>query len=71
MLYAMTRPRTTPCIDDHRHALLGRKMLQEKTGYEVLKATSSDEALKTDNPSRSFFLRWLNHWKDRNQAVKS
>ena len=42
----MARPRTILCIDDHRNALLGRKMLLEKSGYNVLEATGGDEGLK-------------------------
>src|ERR1700693_1729078 len=37
---------TILCIDDHWKGLLGRKMLLEETGYEVLEATSGDEGLK-------------------------
>ncbi|MGB7821163.1 MAG: response regulator [Candidatus Sulfotelmatobacter sp.] len=140
----MARPRTILCIDDHRNALIGRKMLLENSGYEVLEATGGDEGLnlfrshpvdavvldyqmpgmngdvvaakmkrirssvpimllsaygplpesklksvdtfvpKSQEPkmlistlqhllnsqSRPFFSRWLDHWRDRNQAVK-
>ena len=140
----MARPRTILCIDDHRNALIGRKMLLENSGYEVLEATCGVEGLELfrshpvdavvldyqmpgmngdvlaakikrirssvpimllsaygplpesklqsvdtfvpksqepkmlvstlqhllDNQSRPFFSRWLDHWKDRNQAVK-
>ncbi len=34
------------CIDDHWNALIGRKMLLEESGYEVLEATGGDEGLK-------------------------
>ncbi len=34
------------CIDDHWNALIGRKMLLEQSGYEVLEATGGDEGLK-------------------------
>ena|SRR5579863_668532 len=34
------------CIDDHWNGLIGRKMLLEKNGYEVLEATGGDEGLK-------------------------
>jgi CheY-like chemotaxis protein len=37
---------TILCIDDHWNGLLGRKMLLEENGYEVLEATSGDEGLK-------------------------
>jgi CheY-like chemotaxis protein len=37
---------TILCIDDHRNGLIGRKMLLEKNGYEVLEATAGDEGLK-------------------------
>lgn len=37
---------TILCIDDHWRGLLGRKMLLEENGYEVLEATSGDEGLK-------------------------
>ena len=40
------RKATILCIDDHWHGLIGRKMLLEKNGYEVLEASGSDEALK-------------------------
>jgi response regulator RpfG family c-di-GMP phosphodiesterase len=33
-------------IDDHRNGLIGRKMLLEDYGYEVLEATAGDEWLK-------------------------
>ncbi|MFZ0287478.1 MAG: response regulator [Candidatus Sulfotelmatobacter sp.] len=140
----MARPRTILCIDDHRNALIGRKMLLENSGYAVLEATGGDEGLnlfrshpvdavvldyqmpgmngdvvaakmkrirssvpimllsaygplpesklksvdtfvpKSQEPkmlistlqhllnsqSRPFFSRWLDHWRDRNQAVK-
>lgn len=34
------------CIDDHWNGLIGRKMLLENNGYEVLEATGGDEGLK-------------------------
>lgn len=34
------------CIDDHWSGLIGRKMLLEQSGYEVLEATGGDEGLK-------------------------
>ena len=34
------------CIDDHWNGLIGRKMLLEKNGYEVLQASGGDEGLK-------------------------
>ena len=37
---------TILCIDDHWSGLIGRKMLLEKDGYEVLEATGGDEGLK-------------------------
>jgi CheY-like chemotaxis protein len=37
---------TILCIDDHWNGLIGRKMLLEESGYEVLEATSGDEGLK-------------------------
>jgi CheY-like chemotaxis protein len=37
---------TILCIDDHLNGLLGRKMLLENNGYEVLEATGGDEGLK-------------------------
>jgi CheY-like chemotaxis protein len=37
---------TILCIDDHWNGLIGRKMLLEKSGYEVLEATCGDEGLK-------------------------
>jgi CheY-like chemotaxis protein len=37
---------TILCIDDHWNGLIGRKMLLEKSGYEVLEATGWDEGLK-------------------------
>lgn len=40
------RKATILCIDDHWHGLIGRKMLLEKNGYEVLEASGSAEALK-------------------------
>ncbi len=40
------RKATILCIDDHWHGLIGRKMLLEKNGYEVLEASGSAEAFK-------------------------
>ncbi|MFZ0953251.1 MAG: response regulator [Candidatus Sulfotelmatobacter sp.] len=37
---------TILCIDDHWNGLIGRKMLLENNGYEVLEATDGDEGLK-------------------------
>jgi CheY-like chemotaxis protein len=37
---------TILCIDDHWNGLIGRKMLLEKNGYQVLEATAGDEGLK-------------------------
>src|SRR5260370_10843317 len=37
---------TIICIDDHRNGLIGRKMLLEENGYEVLEASGGDEGLK-------------------------
>jgi response regulator RpfG family c-di-GMP phosphodiesterase len=37
---------TILCIDDHWNGLIGRKMLLEKSGYQVLEATGGDEGLK-------------------------
>src|ERR1700737_5209832 len=37
---------TILCIDDHRNGLIGRKMLLEENGYEVLEATGGDEGVK-------------------------
>jgi len=34
------------CIDDHWSGLIGRKMLLEGNGYEVLAATGGDEGLR-------------------------
>jgi CheY-like chemotaxis protein len=43
----MPPPRATIlCIDDHWNALIGRKLLLEQCGYEVLEATSGDEGLR-------------------------
>jgi CheY-like chemotaxis protein len=43
----MSRLRSTIlCIDDHWNRLIGRKMLLEKNGYEVLEATGGAEGLK-------------------------
>ena len=43
----MSRAKATIlCIDDHWHGLIGRKMLLEQSGYEVLEATGWDEGLK-------------------------
>jgi CheY-like chemotaxis protein len=40
------RKATILCIDDHWNGLIGRKMLLEKSGYDVLKASDSDEGLQ-------------------------
>src|SRR5208282_4179618 len=40
------RKSTILCIDDHWNGLLGRKMLLEKNGYQVLEAIGGDEGLK-------------------------
>jgi CheY-like chemotaxis protein len=40
------RKATILCIDDHRNGLIGRKMLLEQSGYEVLEATGGDDGLK-------------------------
>jgi CheY-like chemotaxis protein len=37
---------TILCIDDHWNGLIGRKMLLESNGYEVLEATGGAEGLK-------------------------
>jgi CheY-like chemotaxis protein len=37
---------TILCIDDHWNGLIGRKMLLENNGYQVLEATGGDEGLK-------------------------
>jgi len=43
----MSRAKATIlCIDDHWNGLIGRKMLLEQSGYEVLEATGGDEGLK-------------------------
>jgi CheY-like chemotaxis protein len=40
------------CIDDHWNGLIGRKMLLEKNGYEVLEASGGDEGLKLFRSNR-------------------
>jgi CheY-like chemotaxis protein len=40
------RKATILCIDDQRNGLVGRKILLESNGYEVLVATGGDEGLK-------------------------
>jgi two-component system response regulator GlrR len=40
------RKATILCIDDHLNGLIGRKMLLEECGYEVLEATDGDGGLK-------------------------
>jgi CheY-like chemotaxis protein len=40
------RKATILCIDDHWNGLIGRKMLLEQNGYEVLEATGGPEGLK-------------------------
>lgn len=43
----MSRAKATIlCIDDHWNGLIGRKMLLEKSGYQVLEATGGREGLK-------------------------
>lgn len=37
---------TILCIDDHRNGLIGRKMLLEQSGYQVLEATSGEEGMQ-------------------------
>ena len=37
---------TILCIEDQWNALIGRKVLLEKMGYEVLEASDSDEGLR-------------------------
>jgi CheY-like chemotaxis protein len=140
----MSRAKATIlCIDDHWNGLIGRKILLEQSGYQVLEATGWDEGLRLflshrvdavvldyqmpgmngdvvatkmkrvkahvpimllsaygplpksklrsvdsflsksqppsillstlqqllDAPSKPFFYRWLDHWKNRNQGV--
>src|SRR3979490_3003251 len=45
------RKATILCIDDHWNGLIGRKLMLEESGYEVLEATSGAEGLD------SFLLR--------------
>jgi CheY-like chemotaxis protein len=40
------RKATILCIDDHWNGLIGRKLLLEQSGFEVLEATSGAEGLK-------------------------
>jgi CheY-like chemotaxis protein len=43
----MSRAKATIlCIDDHWNGLIGRKMLLEQNGYEVLEASGGAEGLK-------------------------
>lgn len=43
----MSRAKATIlCIDDHWNGLIGRKMLLEQGGYEVLDATGGDDGLR-------------------------
>jgi CheY-like chemotaxis protein len=42
----MARQKRILCIDDHWSGLIGRKMLLEQKGYEVLEATGGSEGLK-------------------------
>jgi len=43
----MSRAKATIlCIDDHWNGLIGRKMLLENNGYEVLEASGGDEGLR-------------------------
>src|ERR1700732_613184 len=37
---------TILCIDDHWNGLIGRKMLLEQSGYQVLEASGGDEGLR-------------------------
>ncbi len=37
---------TILCVDDHWNGLIGRKMLLESNGYQVLEATGGDTGLK-------------------------
>src|SRR5260370_2456409 len=37
---------TILCIDDHWNGLIGRKMLLESNGYQVLEATGGDAGLE-------------------------
>jgi len=40
----MTPPKATIlCIDNYQHGLIGRKMLLEESGYDVLQATRGDD----------------------------
>lgn len=40
------RKATILCVDDHWNGLIGRKMLLESNGYEVIEATGGPESLK-------------------------
>src|ERR1700733_7866964 len=40
------RKATILCIDDHWNGLIGRKLLLEESGYEVLEASGGDEGVK-------------------------
>jgi len=41
------RPKATIlCIDDHWNGLIGRKMLLEKSGFQVLEATTAEDGLR-------------------------
>ena len=40
------RKATILCIDDHWNGLIGRKMLLEQSGYQVIEASGGDEGLK-------------------------
>src|SRR5579864_2464388 len=43
----MSRAKATIlCIDDHWNGLIGRKLLLEQSGYEVLEATGWDDGLR-------------------------
>ncbi len=71
----MTRPSTFLRLQDPKKAIIGRKMLLEKSGYIVVQQ-SRDPEIPTcshpsalHNPSRPFFSRWLDHWKNRNQVI--
>lgn len=47
MMWGMMRRKATIlCIDDHWNGLIGRKMLLEQSGYQVLEATDGDDGLR-------------------------
>jgi hypothetical protein len=72
----MARLRTILGIDDQRNALIGRKMLLEKSSHDPLESTGGEKGLKLfgsqlpNSQSRPHFSKWLDHWKNRIQAVK-